>query len=59
MQVFQLSDELTSLSQQGLAQEEIVISINGQEYHIKGTVNQDGELKLIAGDIIGYYNEIM
>ena len=59
MKVVQLSDNLTELSHQGLAMEEIVVVVEGKEYEITKAVNVDGELKLFTGNVIDIGNELM
>ena len=59
MKVFELGDDLTNLSHQGYAMEDIVAVIDGVEYEITKALNQDGEMKLIVGNIINKGNELM
>ena len=62
MQVYELSDDLTALSHQDFAQEEIVVVLDGAEYQIECVKNQDGEMKLITSSAsrkIDKYNELM
>ena len=62
MKVFELGDSLTTLSYQGLAQEEIVVVIDGVEYEIEKAVNENGELKLVTSRTckkVSEYSELM
>ena len=59
MKVYELSDNLTSLSHSGYAQEEIVVVIDGKEYEITKAMNVDGEMKLFTGNVVNNGNELM
>lgn len=48
--VYELSDVLTGLSHQGLAEEPIVVYHDGNLFEIERVVNMDGQLVLVTKD---------
>ena len=57
--VYELSDVLTGLSHQGLAEEPIVVYCGGKMFEIERVMNLDGQLVLVTKNEIEDCNELM